>query len=80
MAFNIYDKKHPPDPLGRRTQLPRTATNRAQVDRVCDWVLDSASIKAEFLKKPSANHVYFDAYSVIFGMAAAGEMLRKVWK
>ena len=79
MAFNIYKPpKRGPDPLGRRTQLPRTVTNRAQVDRVCDWVLDV--MKADFEVRPSANHVYFDAYSVIFGMPAAGEMLRKTYK
>lgn len=61
------------DPLGRKHQVPRSVKNRSQVNRVCDYVLEAE--RKDFLKSPSANHIYFEAYLVIFGSDEAYKML-----
>lgn len=66
------------DPLGHRHQLPKTPNKRYQIDRCADYVMDAE--KKSFKRKPSANHIYFDAYSVIHGTEEAYKMLRKLDK
>lgn len=62
------------DPLGRNHQTVKRPTNRSNVDSVCNFILKHE--QKSFMKKPSIAHVYFDAYSVIFGNPAAVEMLK----
>lgn len=66
------------DPLGRKHQTVRKPQNRSVVDHVCNFVLTHHW--EEFEKKPATTHVYFSAYSVIFGSTAAYEMLEKARK
>jgi glutaredoxin len=63
------------DPLGRKHTTIHKPKNRHQIDRVCDYVLFAK--RKDFAKKPSADHVYFDAYSVIYGTDEAYKMLTK---
>lgn len=68
----------------RKHQTVKKPKNRAQVDSVCNYILMHE--EEDFFKgdnKPSAKHVYYDAYSVMFGSVEAGQMLaeaREEWK
>lgn len=64
------------DPLGRKHTTIHKPKNRPQVDRVCAYVC--ATTAKDFKKKPSANHIYFDAFVVLFGSDEAYKMLTKV--
>lgn len=63
------------DPLGRKHQTIKIPKNRHNVDRVCDWILNDKELKACFKRKPTSEHVYFDAYLVLFGSDEAYKML-----
>ena len=63
------------DPLGRNHQIKRRPTNRDSVNNVCDYVLDCE--RENFNKNPSAKHVYYDAFLVIYGTDEATKMLAK---
>ena len=63
------------DPLGRKHQIDRKPKNRANVDRVCGYAMNME--RKSFQRNPSANHIYFDAYLVLFGSDKAYEMLTK---
>lgn len=66
------------DPLSRKHQLPKTIKKRTQVDRVCDHVLVTEI--DNFKKAPSNTHVFFDAYTIIYGFSEACKMLERVRK
>lgn len=45
---------------------------RHHVDSVCNYILEHE--EKDFRENPSTNHVYYDAYAVIYGIAAANRM------
>lgn len=63
------------DPLGRKHQIDRIPKNRWQVNNVADYVMKN-ELK-NFNKKPSSSHIYFDAYSLVYGSEEAYKMLDK---
>lgn len=69
------------DPLGRKHQMRRRPPGRHLVDNVCNYILEHE--KKDFYsdhERPSAKHVYFDAYAVIYGVDSAMTMLRDAQK
>jgi hypothetical protein len=64
------------DPLGRKHQIQRIPKNRWQVDKVCQYVMDKE--RRNFTKKPTATHIFFDAYAVVYGQEEAFKMLNTI--
>jgi hypothetical protein len=62
----------------RQHQTVKQPTNRHYVDNVCDWVLNSSEAALEFESKKSANCIYMDAWTVIFGTESALKLLHNV--
>ena len=66
------------DPLGRNHSIVRKPLNRHHVDAVCDYIL--VHEEKDFFagdERPSVNHVYYDAYVVLFGSSQAIGMLTR---
>lgn len=64
------------DKLGRKQgQTVAKPHGRHHVDSVCRYILETEA--KDFNENPSVKHVYYDAYAVLFGVATAGEMLRR---
>jgi hypothetical protein len=64
------------DPLGRKHTTIHKPKNRHHVDSICDHILTHE--KTDFhhgKRKPSAQHVYFDAFAVMYGVEEACKML-----
>lgn len=58
----------------RKHQTVKKPKNRHFVDVLCDYILADKEHK-DFLKNPTANHVYYNAYALRHGTAQANQLL-----